>query len=467
MSAQNTSAQNTPAQNDFSIGSISGNIMRMALPMTLAQFINVLYNVVDRMYIGRIPEASTLALTGIGLCFPIVSVIMAFANLFGTGGAPLCSIARGMKNEERAQKIMGLSFTMLICTGILLTAFFLIFSRPVLYLFGASDSTYPYASDYLNIYILGTVFVMISLGMNQFINSQGFAKTGMLTVMLGTVVNIILDPIFIFVLDMGVKGAALATVIAQGLSAAWVLKFLTGPKAILKLKLSFMHFNFKMSGEICGLGMSGFIMQVTNASVQMVCNKMLGIYGGDLYVAVMTVINSIRDIISLPVTGITNGSQPVLGFNYGAKKFRRVKDGIKFMSITCILYTVAAWALVFIFPAVFIRIFNSQPELVTTGIPAIRLYFFGFFMMALQFAGQSAFVSLGFSKNAVFFSLLRKVFIVVPLTLLLPGLGLGVTGVFLAEPVSNFLGGTACFVTMLKVVWKRLGDKTEAPEQKR
>lgn len=453
------SAQNPSAQNDFSVGSISGNIMRMALPMTLAQLINVLYNVVDRMYIGRIPEASTLALTGIGLCFPIVSVIMAFANLFGTGGAPLCSIARGMKNEERAAKIMGLSFTMLLLTGILLTAFFLIFSRPVLYLFGASDSTYPYASDYLNIYILGTVFVMISLGMNQFINSQGFAKTGMFTVMLGTVVNIILDPIFIFVLDMGVKGAAWATVIAQGLSAAWVLKFLTGPKAILKLKFSSMHFNFKMSREICGLGMSGFIMQVTNASVQMVCNKMLGIYGGDMYVAVMTVINSIRDIISLPVTGVTNGSQPVLGFNYGAKKFGRVKDGIKFMSVTCIVYTVAAWALVFLFPAFFIRIFNAQSELVAIGIPAIRLYFFGFFMMALQFAGQSAFVSLGFSKNAVFFSLLRKVFIVVPLTILLPTLGLGVTGVFLAEPVSNFLGGTACFATMLKVVWKRLESK--------
>ncbi len=447
----------TAQSNDFGIGSMSRNIVHMAVPMTVAQLVNVLYNVVDRMYIGRLPDASTLALTGMGLCFPIVSVITAFANLFGTGGAPLCSIARGMKNEERAQKIMGLSFTMLVITGVLLTLFVRIFSRPILYLFGASDDTYLYAADYLNIYILGTVFVMISLGMNQFINSQGFAKTGMLTVMLGTVANIILDPIFIFVFDMGVKGAAYATVISQFLSAVWVLLFLTGKRAILKLKFSYMHFHLKTAGEICGLGLSGFIMSVTNASVQMVCNKMLGIYGGDLYVAVMTVLNSIRDIISMPVLGLTNGAQPVLGFNYGAKKYDRVKAGIRFMSISCIIYTFAIWALVVIFPALFIRLFNSEPDLLTSGVPALRLYFFGFFMMALQFAGQSAFVALGFSRHAVFFSLLRKVIIVIPLTIWLPSVaGLGVNGVFLAEPISNFLGGCACFFTMLTVVWKRL-----------
>lgn len=451
------STQNIENANDFSIGSMSSNILKMALPMTLAQLINVMYNVIDRMYIGRIPEASTMALTGIGLCFPIISLIMAFANLIGTGGAPLCSIARGMKKEERAKKIIGLSFTLLIAIGLLLTILLFIFRRPILYLFGASDATYPYASDYLTIYIFGNIFVMIGLGMNQFINSQGFAKTGMLTIMLGAVMNIILDPIFIFILDMGVKGAALATIISQCCSAVWVMRFLTGKKAILRLKAQYMHFNLKLTGEICSLGLTGFIVSTTNAAVQMVCNKMLGIYGGDLYVAVMTVINSVRDIISLPVNGITSGSQPVLGYNYGAGEYSRVKKGIRFMSVTCIIYTLIAWALVFIFPGFFIKIFNSEPALLDAGIPALKLYFFGFFMMALQFAGQSTYVSLGKAKYSIFFSLFRKVIIVIPLTLILPKIGsLGVTGVFLAEPVSNFIGGLACFVTMYLTVYRKL-----------
>ncbi len=445
------------AKNDFSKGSVARNIMSLAVPMTAAQLINVLYNVVDRMYIGHLPEASTLALTGLGLTFPIISIITAFSNLFGMGGAPLCSIARGHGDHERAETIMNNSFSLLVLSGAALTVFFLVFKRPVLYLFGASDETYPYADAYLTIYLIGSVFVMVGLGMNSFINSQGFGKTGMLTVLLGAVVNIVLDPVFIFLFHMGVQGAALATVISQLLSAAWVMRFLTGKKAIYRLRVSKMKIQPKLTREITALGLSGFIMSITNSAVQIVCNATLQQFGGDLYVGVMTVLNSIREVLTMPVTGLTNGAQPVLGYNFGAGQYARVRSGIRFMSIVCIAFTTAAWIILMLIPEVFIHIFNSSPELIEKGVPALNLYFFGFFMMSLQFAGQSTFVALGKSRQAVFFSLLRKAFIVVPLTLWLPHVfGLGVNGVFLAEPISNFIGGSASFFTMLATVWPML-----------
>lgn len=444
-------------KNDFSKGSVARNIMSLAVPMTAAQLINVLYNVVDRMYIGHLPEASTLALTGLGLTFPIISIITAFSNLFGMGGAPLCSIARGHGDHERAETIMNNSFSLLVLSGVALTVFFLVFKRPVLYLFGASDETYPYADAYLTIYLIGSVFVMVGLGMNSFINSQGFGKTGMLTVLLGAVVNIVLDPVFIFLFHMGVQGAALATVISQLLSAAWVMRFLTGKKAIYRLRVSKMKIQPKLTREITALGLSGFIMSITNSAVQIVCNATLQQFGGDLYVGVMTVLNSIREVLTMPVTGLTNGAQPVLGYNFGAGQYARVRSGIRFMSIVCIAFTTAAWIILMLIPEVFIHIFNSSPELIEKGVPALNLYFFGFFMMSLQFAGQSTFVALGKSRQAVFFSLLRKAFIVVPLTLWLPHVfGLGVNGVFLAEPISNFIGGSASFFTMLATVWPML-----------
>lgn len=444
-------------KNDFSQGSVAKNIMSLALPMTLAQIINVLYNVVDRIYIGHLPNASTTALTGLGLTFPIISMISAFANLFGMGGAPLCSIARGKGEHERASKIMGNSFSTLLISGIVLTVVCFLFKEPILYAFGASEDTFPYANSYLEIYLIGTVFVMISLGMNSFINSQGFGRTGMLTVLVGAIVNLILDPIFIFVLNMGVSGAALATVISQGLSALWVLLFLTGKHTIYRLSISDMRLNFRLIREITSLGLSGFIMAVTNGSVQMVCNFTLSIYGGDLYIGIMTVINSVREILTLPVNGITNGAQPVMGFNYGAGKYTRVRQGIRFTAIICILYTLVAWLLILILPAQFIHLFNSDPTLIEKGIPAMHIYFFGFFMMSLQFSGQSTYLALGCSRQAVFFSLFRKAIIVIPLTLLLPMIGnLGVNGVFLAEPISNFIGGGACFITMMLTIWPKL-----------
>lgn len=444
-------------ENDFSRGSVIQNILKLALPMTLAQLINVLYNVVDRIYIGMIPSHATLSLTGLGLCLPIISMVIAFANLFGMGGAPLCSIERGRGHIKEAEAIMGNAFVMMVAVGILLTVLGLIYKRPMLYLFGASDATISYADAYISIYLLGNVFVMTGLGMNSFINSQGFGTVGMMTVLLGAVANIILDPVFIFVFHMGVRGAALATILSQCLSAVWILLFLTGKKTILKLKLSAMKLEGGRILRIVGLGMSGFTMSITNSLVQILYNTMLQRVGGDLYVGIMTVINSVREIISMPMNGLTNSAQPVIGFNYGSGEYARVRKAIVFMSLSCIAYTLVAWLFVHEYPAFFIRIFNRQGDMVEAGIPAIRVYFFGFFMMSLQFAAQAVFVGLGKSKYAVFFSVFRKVIIVMPLIFILPEVfGLGTTGILMAEPISNFVGGGACFAAMLITVWPEL-----------
>ena len=453
-------------ENDFSKGSVISNILKLALPMTLAQLINVLYNIVDRVYIGMIPENATLSLTGLGLCLPIISMVIAFANLFGMGGAPLCSIERGRGNKKEAEAIMGNAFVMMVAVGILLTILGLIFKRPMLYLFGASDATISYADSYITIYLLGNIFVMTGLGMNSFINSQGFGTVGMMTVLLGAITNIILDPIFIFVFHMGVRGAALATILSQCLSAIWILTFLTGKRAILKLRPSAMKLEGGRILRIVGLGMSGFTMAITNSSVQVMYNAMLQRFGGDLYVGIMTVINSVREVISMPVNGMTNSSQPVMGFNYGAGEYGRVRKSIVFVSVACIIYTVIMGLFVHECPEFFIRIFNREGELVEAGIPAMRVYFFGFFMMSLQFSGQAVFVGLGKSKKAVFFSIFRKVIIVIPLILMLPTVfGLGTTGILMAEPISNFIGGVACFGTMLFTVWPELKQNKEKTDQ--
>ena len=447
-------------KNDFSKGSIPRNILTLAAPMTLAQLINVLYSVVDRMYLGRLP--GNLALTGLGLTMPIVSILMGVANLCGMGGAPLCSICRGQGDDEEAEHILGNSFTLLLILGAAATLVFLLLKRPVLCLFGASEATFPYADAYLTIYLCGTLFVMVSLGMNPFINAQGFAKIGMMTVGLGAVVNIVLDPVFIFVLDMGVQGAALATVIAQGCSAVWVLKFLTGKRAILRLKFDCLALSARRVRKIVSLGLAGFFVNLTNSLVQVVCNTTLQAYGGDLYVGAMTIINSIREVVSMPVQGLSNGSQPVLGYNYGAGESRRVRQGIRFTSIVVVLYSTAAWAIIMLAPEAMIRLFTSEQPILDVGIPALRIYFSLFIIMSLQIAGQSVFTALGRSKNAIFFSLLRKAIINAPLTLLLPYLGMGTDGVFVAEAVSQLIGGLACFLTMYAVVYRPLGSLERA-----
>lgn len=445
-------------QNDFTKNSMAYNIMSLAIPMTIAQLINVLYSLVDRMYIGHLAQNSTLALTGLGITFPIIMLVTAVTNLFGMGGAPLCSIARGRGDDERAEKIIGNSFAMLIICSCILIIIGLVMKKFLLYLFGASDETYPYANEYFSIYIWGSIFVMVGLGMNTFINAQGFAKKGMLTILIGAIINIILDPIFIFGLDLGIKGAAIATVIAQMISASWVLHFLVSDTAIYHIKRQYLTLNFTIIKEIISLGISGFVFATTNSLVQIICNNTLLFWGGNIYVGIMTVLSSIRDVLQMTIDGLRSGAQPVISYNYGAGQYLRVRQGIKFLTKIALLYTSIAWCILDFFPEFFIHLFNSEEEMLLLGVPALHIYFLGFFMMAFQSAGQTTFISLGMGKYATFFSLFRKVILVIPLTIFLPNLwDLGVYGVFYAEMISNFVGGIACFSTMMMVVWRRLG----------
>ena len=453
-------------KNDFSQGKVWRRILSQVIPLTLAEIVHLLYNVVDRVYLGHLSSADGMALTGVGLVFPIVSLVAAFTSLFGTGGAPLFAIARGAQEEEKASRIQNSVFVLLAGSSMALMGLCYAFQRPILYLFGASDASYPYAAAYLTVYLLGTPFTMLATGMNGFINAQGFPKVGMLTTVLGAALNLALDPLFIFTLGMGVRGAAIATVISQAASCLWVLLFLTGKKALFPLKRAHMRIEGKMLGEILSLGVVGFIMKATNSLVQIVCNATLQTYGGDLYVGVMTVVNSVREILYLPVSGITSGAQPVIGFNYGAKKYARVRQGIKFMSWATAAYTALSWAAVLAAPRLFVSIFTSDAGMLEAGPSALNIYFFGFIFMACQTSGQATFQALGDAKHAIFFSLFRKVIIVTPLTLLLPRLGLGVNGVFAAEPVSNLIGGLACFITMLLTAYRRLGREEKRAESK-
>lgn len=445
-------------ERDFSQGSVGKHIMVQAVPLIIAQLIQLLYNIVDRIYIGHLPGEDGMALTGIGLVFPVVALITAFTNLYGSGGAPLCSIARGAGLTERAEKIMGNSAVMLFFNSFVIMGLCYLFKKPILYAFGASDITWPYADTYLKIYLAGTVFSMMGTGMNGFITSQGFPGTAMYTTVIGAVINLVLDPVFIFGFGMGIEGAAIATVIAQMVSAVWVMRFLTGKKAILKLRKKYFRPELKLILEIISLGFSGFIMSATNCVAQVACNSMLNLYGGDLYIGIMTILNSVREVISLPVLGVTSGAQPVIGFNYGAREYDRVRQGIKFMSLVGSIYTVAAWLLLVLFPKPFLMLFTGSQEMISEGVKAIHLYFAGFVFMLFQFCGQSAFVALGRAKNAVFFSLFRKVIIVLPLTILLPRFVYpAVNGVYLAEPISNVIGGGLCFLTMYFTVYRKLG----------
>ena len=441
---------------DFGRGPMWRCILAQAVPLTVAQLVQLLYNVVDRIYIGHMGEGNGLALTGVGLTFPVVTLIMAFTALFGMGGVPLFSIARGAGETDRAKRILGNSFALLLAGASVLMAAGYLFRKPILFAFGASEASYVYAKAYLDVYLLGTFFTMTATGLNGYINAQGFPRIGMLSTILGAVTNIILDPIFIFVFDMGVAGAALATVLSQGVSAVWVLRFLFSDRPSISLCRSCIRADRKTTGEILKLGTANFIMQGTNFLVQVACNTTLQQFGGDLYVGVMTVTNSVREIFMLPVSGIVSGAQPVISFNYGARKYDRVRSGIRFNTWVGSVYTVVAWVVIVLLPRMFFGIFNDDPAMMAAGVPMLKIYFFGFVFMAFQLAGQTTFQALGDAKHAIFFSLLRKAIIVVPLTLLLPRLGFGVHGVFLAEPISNVIGGLACYITMRMTVYRNL-----------
>ncbi len=449
------SNQNT----DFSSGSVWRRIVAQAIPLTLAQLVHLLYNIVDRIYIGHMGGQSSLALTGLGLTFPVVTLVMAFTALFGNGGVPLFSIARGEGNNQKASRIMTHSFILLLIVSLILTVLCYVFCRPILFAFGAGEMSYKFAEEYLTVYLAGTLFSMVSTGMNGYINAQGFPKIGMMSVMLGALVNLALDPVFIFVFDMGVRGAALATVISQAISAGWVMLFLFGKHAVIPLRLTKWRLEWTTTKAILKMGTSNFVMQGTTCLVQVACNTTLQIFGGELYVGIMTVVNSIREILMLPVSGIVTGAQPVIGYNYGAKQYERVRAGIRFNTAVGVIYTLFAWAVVFVFPRFWFDLFSDDLQLANEGIEMLHIYFFGFVFMALQFAGQSTFQAVGDAKHAIIFSLLRKAIIVIPLTLILPHMGLGVVGVFVAEPISNVIGSIACYVTMRLTVYKDLTNR--------
>lgn len=444
---------------DFENGTITQNIFGAALPMLVAQILNLLYNVVDRIYIARIPQVGTAALGAVGLCFPLIVIISAFANLFGSGGAPLFSIERGQKQTQQALHVMDTAFTMLCVSGVVLMGLGLFFARPLLTVFGASAGAMTYALPYLQIYLIGTLPSMIAVGMNPFINAQGYSTVGMLSVAIGAIANLLLDPLFIFVLGFGVRGAAIATVLSQFLSAGFALFFLMG-KAELKVRLLHKGEIVPCLGyakSIVSLGATGFIMQLTNSLVTICCNNVLAVTGGDIYISVMTIISSVRQLVETPIHAITEGSSPIISYNYGARRAARVRKAGIVMSAMVLAYTAVMWSVIILIPGTLIRVFSSDAELVADCIPTLKLYFAAFIFMDLQYIGQTMFKSLNKKRQAIFFSLLRKVFIVVPLTYLLPyAFSMGTDGVFLAEPVSNVIGGSLCFLVMLCTVLPEL-----------
>ena len=444
---------------DFEHGTVVGNILGAALPMLVAQLLNLLYNIVDRIYIARIPDVGTAALGAVGLCFPLIVIISAFANLFGSGGAPLFSIYRGGKKEKQAVHVMNTSFTMVCVSAILLMLVGLIFARPLLVLFGASETALQYAYPYMMIYMLGTLPSMLAIGMNPFINAQGYSVIGMFSVAIGALANLILDPLFIFVFRFGVRGAAIATVLSQCLSALFVLFFLTR-KAEFKvrfLKKDEIRESIGYAKNIVSLGTAGFIMQVTNSLVSICCNNVLSVTGGDIYISVMTIVSSVRQLVETPIYAINEGTSPVLSYNYGARRPWRVRRSMLVMSIMMFVYTAVMWSIIIMIPEVLISVFSSDTALIGDAVPALKQYFAAFIFMDFQYIGQTIFKSLNKRKQAIFFSLLRKVFIVVPLTYIMPyALHMGTDGVFLAEPVSNIIGGSLCFITMLCTVLPEL-----------
>ena len=422
-------------------------MLELALPSVLAQIVNVLYNIVDRIYIGRIPDVGSLALTGVGVTFPIITIISAFAGFASGGGAPLAAIALGQKNRDRAEKILGSSTSLLLFFSVCLMAFFFFFQTPLLYLFGASSNTIRYASTYISIYLVGPVFVELAVGLNTFISCQGHARTAMCSVLIGAVINIGLDPVFIFVLHMGVSGAALATILSQALSAAWVLRT--------------MKPDFSILGSVMALGISPFIMSATESAITIVMNHGLQTYGGDLYVGSMTILQSVLQLIFVPVNGFTNGVQPIISYNFGAGQFDRVRQTIRRM--IAITFTAAFVYVVFAMlrPALFAGLFTTDPELIVIVEKVLPVYIAGMAIFGLQSGVQSSFLGLGQAKISLFIALLRKVILLIPLALILPHF-FGVMGVYYAEPIADVCSVITAVTLFLCNIRKILSTETLA-----
>lgn len=422
-------------------------MMKLAVPAVAAQLINALYNIVDRMYIGHMEEVGDLALTGLGISFPIIMFISALSALAGVGGGSRAAIRMGEKDIDGAEVILGGCTALLLVMAVLSTVVFQLFRDPLLLLFGASENTLPYASGYLSVYLWGTVSVLLSLGLNNFITTQGFATFSMLTVIIGAVCNIILDPVFIFGLKMGVRGAALATILSQTVSAVWVLWFLVGKRTLLKLRVKYLRLKPSVLLPVVAIGVSPFIMQSTESLVSISFNSSLLKYGGDAYVGAMTIASSVMQVGTMPLHGLAQGAQPIIGFNYGAGNLDRVKQAFRLLFISCLSFTVVICALVELFPQVFIAIFNDKPELVEVATRTLRVYFAGIFMFGIQSSCQQTFVALGEAKISLFLALLRKIILLIPLIFILPlFLSDKVFAVWLAEPVADILAAatTGC-----------------------
>lgn len=418
---------------------ISKLLLSLAIPSILAQLATLIYNMVDRIYIGQLADGA-LAIAGIGLCTSIITIITAFTNLFGRGGAPLASIRMGEKRMDIAEKILGNCVFSLVISSLIIMAALLIFGEDILMLFGASENTLPYAMDYLSIYCLGTVFVQLSVGLNYFINAQGFAKYGMFTLLIGGVLNIILDPIFIFGLHMDVAGAAIATVISQFVSCVWVMKFLLGKKTTIQIKKEYFKFDLDIMKRVLGLGFSPFFMSATEGILQVSFNRQLLFFGGDLAVSSMTIMLSMNQILQLPMEGIAQGTQPIISYNYGAKQYDRVKKAISLAMKVSLIYSIVGVLLMEFIPQVFVQLFSNDPELIELASRMLRVYIFGFIIMGANSTYQQSYTSLGFGKISFFFAFYRKIILLIPLIYILPIFKSdGVFAVMLAEPLSDLI----------------------------
>lgn len=443
---------------------IGGLLFKLALPAILAQVINLLYNLVDRMYIGHIAKVGSVALTGLGVTMPFIMCVSAFAALVSMGGAPRASIMMGRGNREEAERILGNCTSMLVIVAVIVTAVSQIWGTDILMLFGASESTLPYAWAYMQIYSTGTIFVQLALGLNAFINAQGFAKTGMLTVVIGAVCNIILDPIFIFGLHMGVRGAALATIISQGISCVWIVRFLLGRQTTLRIRKENLRIRPKTVGPCIALGVAPFIMQFTESVLNICFNTSLLKYGGDVAVGAMTILSSVMQMSMLPIQGLTQGAQPIIGFNYGAKKMDRVKKTFRLLLLSCVTFTAVIWLICMLLPQAFILIFTDQAELIAFTKWAMRIYMAVSLIFGVQISCQQTFIALGNAKTSVFLALLRKVLLLIPLIYILPAfMEDKLMAVFLAEPVADVIAVTTTSILFYRT-YRSLGKEKETVE---
>ena len=429
-------------------------IVSMAVPSVAAQIINVLYNIIDRVYIGHIEGYGDMALTGVGVTFPILMLISAFSAFAGMGGAPLASIRMGRQEYDEAEDILGNSAGLLVLFDVMLTIVFSIFKTPILYAFGASENSITYAVDYISVYLLGTIFVQIAVGLNTFISGQGQAKIAMLSVLIGAVLNILLDPVFIFVLHMGVRGAALATIISQAVSALWILHFLTSQKSVIRLRLRKMRLKPSLVGKIASLGISPFIMQSTESLVSITLNSGLQRYGGDLYVGTMSILSSVMQLIVIPMQGVSQGVQPIISYNYGAKNGKRVKEAFFKMLAICFLGTFLLAGIAVIAPEIYAGIFTSNQALVNLTCEVMPVYFLGITIFGIQNACQSTFLALGQAKVSLFIALLRKVILLIPLAIILPKF-MGVMGIYRAEPIADVIS-VLITILLFTVTFKKI-----------